>query len=252
MILYFTMFCCIFPQKKTARGSGEDRFSLETRKSLCYNDEAETQNMIQAGDKMDEILTYLDSIQIDVVKRKYYNANKVNAVFEEIRGLAENLVEENKMLQARLQEKEADEQRGQEEKASLKEVQETYRALLAKAHERAEAIVSDAEEYRSAVEKLAEQRCNYAAKQVEVCLNTLRRREEQNIEYLNSQMQSFLSELYDSNQEDGEEEGTERAPVPGKIASADSPAESSDEEPPEDLVSKINRLTREIKALETE
>ena len=66
--------------------------------------------MIQAGDKMDEILTYLDSIQIDVVKRKYYNANKVNAVFEEIRGLAENLVEENRTLQARLQEKEAEEQ----------------------------------------------------------------------------------------------------------------------------------------------
>ena len=38
---------------------------------------------------MDDILSYLDSIQIDVVKRKYYNANKVNAVFEEIRSLAE-------------------------------------------------------------------------------------------------------------------------------------------------------------------
>ena len=202
---------------------------------------------------MNEILSYLDSIQIDVVKRKYYNANKVNAVFEEIRRLAEELTEENERLQDRLREKEAEDRKEQQEKASLKEVQETYRELLAKAHDRAEAIVSDAEAYRAAVEKLAEQRCNYAARQVESCLNTLRRREEQNIEYLNSQMQSFLSELYDADQEENEEDAVpEKKLTAGQKDREEDRASIPDGELPEDLVSKINRLTREIQALEQE
>ena len=209
--------------------------------------------MIRTGKKMNEILSYLDSIQIDVVKRKYYNANKVNAVFEEIRRLAEELTEENERLQDRLREKEAEDRKEQQEKASLKEVQETYRELLAKAHDRAEAIVSDAEAYRAAVEKLAEQRCNYAARQVESCLNTLRRREEQNIEYLNSQMQSFLSELYDADQEENEEDAVpEKKLTAGQKDREEDRASIPDGELPEDLVSKINRLTREIQALEQE
>lgn len=202
---------------------------------------------------MNEILTYLDSIQIDVVKRKYYNANKVNAVFEEIRRLAEELTEENERLQAELQEKEAEDRKEQMEKASLKEVQETYRELLAKAHDRAEVIVSDAEAYRTAVERLAEQRCNYAARQVESCLSTLRRREEQNIEYLNSQLQTFLSELYDTDQKEEDENDASDHPLEaGQKDGRESPGHTSDADLPEDLVSKINRLTREIQALETE
>lgn len=202
---------------------------------------------------MDDILSYLDSIQIDVVKRKYYNANKVNAVFEEIRSLAEKLVDENNRLQMQIQEMESLERKEQAEKASLKEVQETYRELLAKAHERAEAIVSDAEDYRTAMEKLAEQRCSYAARQLESCMSTLRRREEQNIEYLNSQMQTFLAELYDADQEDNPEkdEPLKVPALPQKDRRAGSAGEPEDDMP-EDLVSKINRLTREIQALETE
>lgn len=202
---------------------------------------------------MDDILSYLDSIQIDVVKRKYYNANKVNAVFEEIRSLAEELVDENERLQMQLQEKEDLEKKEQAERASLKEVQETYRELLAKAHVRAEAIVSDAEDYRTAMEKLAEQRCSYAARQLESVMSTLRRREEQNIEYLNSQMQTFLAELYDADREEnpGEDEDAKLPALPPKDR-RDAPEGEAEDDMPEDLVSKINRLTREIKALETE
>ena len=202
---------------------------------------------------MDDILSYMDSIQIDVVKRKYYNANKVNAVFEEIRSLAEKLVDENERLQVQIQEKEDLEKKEQAERASLKEVQETYRELLAKAHVRAEAIVSDAEDYRTAMEKLAEQRCSYAARQLESVMSTLRRREEQNIEYLNSQMQTFLAELYDADREEnpGEEEDGKLPALPSRDR-RDGPEGEAEDDMPEDLVSKINRLTREIKALETE
>ena len=51
---------------------------------------------------MAEILDYFDRINIDVAKRKYYNVNKVNTVLEELRGLAEELVEENERQQREL------------------------------------------------------------------------------------------------------------------------------------------------------
>ena len=196
---------------------------------------------------MDDILSYLDAIQIDVVKRKYYNANKVNMVFDEIRVMAENLVEENERLRSLL---ENQEEQNREDKQSLKEVQDTYRELLSKAHVRAEKIVSDAREYSAAMEKLAEQRCNYAARQMETCLNMLRRREEQNLEYLNSQMQKFMNELYAFDEKADEDSASESSPeAPQKIAESER-TDGSGEGLPEDLVSKINRLTREIQALE--
>ena len=81
---------------------------------------------------MDDLLSYLDSVQIDVVKRKYYNANKVNAVFEEIRNQAEQLVSENQRLQTLLNEKEEEERSSA---AAWSSVQETYREILIKAHD---------------------------------------------------------------------------------------------------------------------
>ena len=45
---------------------------------------------------------YFDSIYIDVVKKKYYNAGKVQAVFEDIRRQAEALNAENESLRRQL------------------------------------------------------------------------------------------------------------------------------------------------------
>ena len=45
---------------------------------------------------------YFDSIHIDVVKRKYYNANKVEAVFDDIRKQAQALQDENEALRRHL------------------------------------------------------------------------------------------------------------------------------------------------------
>ena len=41
---------------------------------------------------------YFDLIHIEVVKKKYYNANKVEAVFADIRRQAQELTEENAAL----------------------------------------------------------------------------------------------------------------------------------------------------------
>ena len=45
---------------------------------------------------------YFDSIDINIVRQKYYNANKVNSLLEDIRRQAEAMEEENRQLKAQL------------------------------------------------------------------------------------------------------------------------------------------------------
>ena len=45
---------------------------------------------------------YFDAIDIEIVKKKYYNANKVEAVFEDIRRRARELTEENERMRRQL------------------------------------------------------------------------------------------------------------------------------------------------------
>ncbi|MEI3101802.1 MAG: hypothetical protein V8T45_08550 [Oscillospiraceae bacterium] len=47
---------------------------------------------------------YFDSIDINIVRQKYYNANKVNSVLEDIRRQAEAMTEENRQLKEQLSE----------------------------------------------------------------------------------------------------------------------------------------------------
>ena len=199
---------------------------------------------------MDDLLSYLDSVQIDVVKRKYYNANKVNAVFEEIRNQAEQLISENERLQTLLNEKEEEERSSA---AAWSSVQETYREILIKAHDRAEAIISEAKERSAVIEKNAELRCVQTAKQVEDCFDALRQREEQNIEFLNTRMQAFLSRLNGAEErKPPEHKDSDLASYPGSNIGFPENAVSGKDDLPDDLVSKINQLSQEIQALETE
>lgn len=45
---------------------------------------------------------FFDGIHIDVVKKKYYNANKVNALLADIQAQAQALTEENADMRAQL------------------------------------------------------------------------------------------------------------------------------------------------------
>ncbi len=179
---------------------------------------------------MSDLLDYLDSISIDVVKRKYYNANKVNAVFEEIRTMAEALLEENRRLSNEVKTQSAEEQQSLKELSSL---QDAYRDALKTAHSRADKMISDAAEESAAMMKTAEARSELAVRQVEECLNALRVREEQNIDFINAQMQKFLSSLCDENEEVSSEPET-------------------GEDPLQALQARVSALSSEIHALENE
>ena len=46
---------------------------------------------------------FFDSVNIDVVKKKYYNANKVNALLGNIQQQAETMGQENELLRTQLE-----------------------------------------------------------------------------------------------------------------------------------------------------
>lgn len=210
---------------------------------------------------MSELLDYLDSVSIDVVKRKYYNANKVNAVFEELRARAAALEEENVRLRAELEEAGREERLSQEALASL---QSAYREALHSAHLRADGMLASAEEKSGALLKRAERRSELAARQVEECLNAVRVRQEQNVEFLNESLRRFLTELYE---EDDAQGGRPQSDSPGRAnaqaqanpwqaagapSGAGIEAELRDEgaDPEASLRRRLSALSSEISALE--
>ena len=137
---------------------------------------------------MAEILEYFDNIRIDVAKRKYYNVNKVNAVLEELRRLAVDLVEENELQRKELYQLRSEldklKANGQQSEEMLTAMQEIYRDTLSKAHERADTIIRDADERSEKLTREAEQKAELAVKQMESCIEEIRVREEQNISFL--------------------------------------------------------------------
>ena len=180
---------------------------------------------------------FFDSIQIDVVKRKYYNANKVNAVFDEIRLQAQELMDENESLRAALSTRD---QEYENTRNKLLAVQEVYRETLDKAHERADAVLREAKKKAESITAEAEEKNARAERLVKDCFERIRRMEEDNLKYLNSQLQSFLQELG--------ADGPRRISDESRHAAAE---QREDADSVESLEQKISLLAKEIRELET-
>lgn len=80
---------------------------------------------------------YVESISFEIAKQKYYNANKVNSVFDELKSGAFELIDENAALKAELDalKKQLDE---------IEESREKVGNIMLNAEKSAEKIVSDA------------------------------------------------------------------------------------------------------------
>lgn len=169
---------------------------------------------------------YFDSIHIDVVKKKYYNANKVEAVFADIRKQAQELTDENARLREQL--------RGVvDRKAELGEAvfsaQELYRDIIEKANRRAAAIVAEAEQKRLAIDGENQRQQDYSVQKVEQCFDRVRRQQQAAMDTLNAAWQDFLCGLY-----------------PEELGSAP----EADADLPEDLSEKVDAIARELFAME--
>lgn len=177
---------------------------------------------------------FFDNIQIELVKRKYYNSNKVDALINDIRCRARVLMEENARLTAELEtfnsqkeqianavmnaqiihtdiveraNRQADDKAAQAEESAkliLADAREKATEIIASAGEQAEKMLEDAqaqikraEEIQTELDSLRQQQLEYAVDKMENCFSKLRQRHLEAIDALNLQWQEFLSGLYE-------------------------------------------------------
>lgn len=135
---------------------------------------------------------YFDAIHIDVVKKKYYNANKVNAVFDDIRQQAEALNAENEALRRQLGNLN---DKKYEIGDAVLSAQAVYREVVAKATRRAEEILAEAERRRAEIVADSLRQQEYAVQRVQACYSRMRQQHLNCIEALNTEWQDFLCGL---------------------------------------------------------
>ena len=170
---------------------------------------------------------YFDAIHIDVVKKKYYNANKVNALLEDVRAQAEALEAENQALKAQLGEFS---QRKDEIGDTLLTAQATARDIVGKAKAQAGRILADAQRQREEILSGAADQQEYAVACVERAFDKLKRQQQENIDALNGLWQEFLC---------------------GLAADAPAPAEAPETQPDDtprinELETMVNNIAREL------
>ena len=184
---------------------------------------------------------YFDAIHIDVVKKKYYNANKVEAVFADIRREAEELTAENERMRAALS---ALADRRVELGDAMLSAQGVYRGIIEKANARAADILAAAERRAAEIEEEARQQQSAAIERVERLFGTMKEQHLAAIETLNQEWQDYLCGLYPEEQATG----TDGDAAPAEEVSAD-PA-PADEPLPADLADKVDAIARELFAIE--
>lgn len=182
---------------------------------------------------------YFDAIHIDVVKKKYYNANKVEAVFADIRREAEELNAENERMRTALS---ALADRRVELGDAMLSAQGVYRGIIEKANARAADIVAEAERRAAAIEEEARQQQSAAIERVERLFGVMKEQHLAAIETLNKEWQDYLCGLYP---EEGEAAGDDSAAL-AEEAPADAPAEDP---LPADLADKVDAIARELFAI---
>lgn len=171
---------------------------------------------------------YFDAIHIDVVKKKYYNANKVEAVFSDIRQQAEAMYEENLAMKAQLEVLQGSKLEIGE---AVLSAQSIHKDIIEKAKAEAARIIEEAESQRDSIMAESSQMQEYAVHQVQACYTRLKEQHMASIEALNAEWQSFLCGLYP--QDD----------APETVETPDVPA---------DLSEKVGAIAKELFAIGSE
>lgn len=188
---------------------------------------------------------YFDSIYIEVVKKKYYNAAKVQEVFEDIRRQAEELNAENERMRKELAQRT---DRRVELGDALLSAQGVYQDIIDRARVRADAITAEAEKRseetlaqarRQSEQMLAQSRLQEenAARRVEEAFRRMKEMHQSSIDALNAQWQEFLCSL---------------DVTPEQTAAEETAVPESAEELPADLEEKVGAIAQELFAMEQE
>ncbi len=133
---------------------------------------------------------YFDAIHIEVVKKKYYNANKVEAVFEDIRRQAELINRENELMARQLSAL-----RGQKDEIgdTLLSAKSIAQQIISDAQSQAEKLLSEARRISREMTSEAERDSREAREEAE----TLRRELPRRLEELEHQLRLRLLGLTD-------------------------------------------------------
>ena len=198
---------------------------------------------------------YFDSIQIDLVKRKYYNANKVHAVFDDIQRQAEELLQENEALRAALNEREQKDSQAEKE---LEQLQQVYRETLERGRQRSDALIRETEETLRRQQTEANEATEMASRLMTETVSMLKQREEENTDFLNKQLQRFMS-AFDQRPEVMPLQSTaEQTDIGAEVSVQDLTAENEEQpgipdvqmEEQAELQRKVQELAREIHEME--
>lgn len=232
---------------------------------------------------------FFDSISIELVKRKYYNANKVDTLIAAIRGEALAMDEELRSLREQLTALQAQKAEISEAvmSAQLMSADIVQRAnaraaeIEAQAAEKAKAIVSEAEEKAAQLAESArldslrtlesadeemnraraiheeltgckQRRQEYAVDKVEACFSALRSQYQEAIDSLNLKWQDFLCGLYDDySMPDGKIfDRPDEQEAPVTADKQEAPA-PEEAAAPADLGEKVDAIAKELEELAT-
>ncbi len=214
--------------------------------------------------------TYLESLGLEIAKRKYYNAARVESVIEDFCRRSTTLEEENRALHARLEELSF----GREEigdailsaktiaQQLISEAREKSESILREAREEAERTVSEARRKSEEILSGCEGRERQAFEQVRNCYEHLREQHVSSLELLDREWQSFLCSLDEEAQRDEEaaplpeNAGSEPAAEPAEAEAAEpekqaAAPEGADELPP-DLARRVSEIAAQLQSLELE
>lgn len=177
---------------------------------------------------------YFDSIDINIVRQKYYNANKVNSVLEDIRRQAEAMAEENLRLKEQLSElSQGKSQIGD----TLLTAQAAARDIVSKAKAQAAKIVAEAQQQREFILAGAVDQQEYAADCVRRAFDKIVHQQLESIELLNGMWQEFLCGLItDAPQASAPQAQEEASPV----------APDRDRARINELEAMVNNIAREL------
>lgn len=229
---------------------------------------------------------FFDSISIELVKRKYYNANKVDTLLAAIRGEALAMDEELRSLREQLTTLQAQKAEISEAvmSAQLMSADIVQKANVraadtqAQAAEKAQAIIVEAEQKAAEIAEAArldaqrtlesadeqmsraraiheeltgckQRRQEYAVDKVEACFSMLRQQYQEAIDSLNLKWQDFLCGLYDdfSMPDSRIFEQPDGEPESADTESQPMQAEAA----PADLGEKVDAIAKELEELAT-
>lgn len=185
---------------------------------------------------------YFDNINIEVVKKKYYNANKVGALLDDIRAQAAALSQENELLREQLQQ--LNNQKS-EIGDTLMSAQSLAKQIVEQANAKAADIIRNAERERDSLRSEGSAQQEYAVRYVENMFAELKQEHEHSIEMLNERWQKFLCGLMPE-----EKAAAPAVPAAPVVPAAPKPLFPEDDYlDPDDLEERVAAIAKELREI---